>query len=90
MQDDERTPEEETVGNDPDAPATEGYGESEPGDPARSAEDDAHAAGMESGQEERARLQKGDRGSGLPADSPGLLGGDRLAGIDEEEQQQRD
>jgi len=46
------------LGADTTAPATEGYGVTEPTDPARSAERDALSAGMEPGAQERARAQK--------------------------------
>ena len=39
-------------------------------------------------EEERARMREGDEQSGLPESSPALLG-DRLAGIDEREQEER-
>jgi hypothetical protein len=37
-------------------------------------------------EEQRARMREGDEQSGLPGSSPALLG-DRVAGIDEREQQ---
>ena len=39
-------------------------------------------------EEERARIREGDEQSGLPESSPALLG-DRLAGIDERDQEER-
>lgn len=77
------------LGGDSTAPATEGYGATEPADPARSAEQDAISEGIEPGPQERARIQKGESASGLPEESPALLG-DRLAGIDEKNQERRD
>jgi hypothetical protein len=49
------------------------------------AERETAAAGLETSPEERARAQKGDPASGLPDESPALLG-DRVSGIDEREQ----
>ena len=56
------------LGADRTAPATEGYGVTEPTDPARSAERDAVSAGMEPGTQERARVQKE-----MPRQGPELL-----------------
>ena len=56
------------LGADTTAPATEGYGVTEPTDPARSAERDAVSAGMEAATEERARVQKE-----MPRQEPELL-----------------
>jgi hypothetical protein len=60
-----------------EAPDTEGYGELRPGDPATTAEQDAHRFGVGTAEEERLRVRKGegahDRGT-----SPGLAGGDRF------------
>ena len=56
------------VGADRTAPATEGYGVTEPADPARSAEHDAVSAGLEPGTQERARIQKE-----MPRQGPELL-----------------
>ena len=67
-------------------PGTEGYGTSDAGDPSRSSEEQAARQGLEPAEEERARIREGDEQSGLPESSPALLG-DRLAGIDEREQQ---
>jgi hypothetical protein len=69
-------------------PGTEGYGESGPGDPSRSSEEQAARQGLEPADEERAHIREGDEQSGLPESSPALLG-DRLAGIDEREQEER-
>jgi hypothetical protein len=58
-------------------------------DPAGTAEADAIREGVDTGPQERARIRdEVDRAeSGLPDESPALLG-DRVAGIDEREQQQ--
>jgi hypothetical protein len=68
-------------------PGTEGYGTSDAGDPSRSSEEQAARQGLEPAEEERARIREGDEPSGLPESSPALLG-DRLAGIDERDQQE--
>jgi hypothetical protein len=65
-----------------DAPGTEGYGETVPGDPSRSSEEQARRQGIEPAQEERARIRKGEQDTNLPEESPALLG-DRMSGIDE-------
>jgi hypothetical protein len=67
-------------------PGTEGYGTSDAGDPSRSSEEEAVRQGMVPAEEQRARMREGDEQSGLPGSSPALLG-DRVAGIDEREQQ---
>jgi hypothetical protein len=67
-------------------PGTEGYGTSDAGDPSRSSEEEAVRQGMVPAEEQRARIREGDEQSGLPGSSPALLG-DRVAGIDEREQQ---
>jgi hypothetical protein len=62
------------------APQTEGYGESLPDDPARSADEEALAAGREPADQERASMRESGFGSEREEDlgsSPGLLG-DRL------------
>lgn len=71
-------------------PGTEGYGvtDAEAGDPSRSSAEQANRQGMESAEEERARIRESDGPSGLPPSSPALLG-DRVADIDEREQQER-
>ena len=69
-------------------PGTEGYGVSEAGDPSRSSEEQAARQGMEPAVEERAQIRGGEEQSGLPESSPALLG-DRLAGIDERDQEER-
>jgi hypothetical protein len=56
------------LGADRTAPATEGYGVTDPTDPARSAERDAVSAGMEPGTQERARVRKE-----MPRQGPELL-----------------
>ena len=62
------------------APPTEGYGVTDPDDPARTAIDDANAAGVEPADAQRARIRE-DSGEGEgPLDSvssPGFTGGDR-------------
>jgi hypothetical protein len=62
------------------APPTEGYGDVVADDPAFGPDRDAHSAGMERAEEQRARIrERGEPGSG-PLDSissPGLTGGDR-------------
>jgi hypothetical protein len=71
------------------APPTEGYGETVSDDPAFGAETQAENVGVKPAPQERAeareRMSKG--GSGLPDESPALLT-DRLAGVDEHEQEQ--
>ncbi len=69
-------------------PGTEGYGVSEAGDPSRSSEEQAARQDVEPAVEERAQIREGEEQSGLPDSSPALLG-DRLAGIDEREQEER-
>ena len=49
------------------APPTQGYGELRPDDPARTAEDDRVAAGMETAEQERIRIREG-------VEEPGLQG----------------
>lgn len=73
-----------------DGPGTEGYGvtDAEAGDPSRSSAEQAARQGLESPEEQRARMREGDEQSGLPKSSPALLG-DRTAGIDEREQEER-
>ena len=66
------------------APGAEGYGETAAGDPARSAEDDELRAGIRPAAEERAEIREHQEDSGLPKESPGLLG-DRVAGSKEAE-----
>ena|SRR5687768_7301905 len=67
------------------APDTEGYGVTNPDDPARTAHDDARSAGVESAEAERARIREGSQpGEGAldSTSSPGLLGGDRYRDAD--------
>lgn len=62
-------------------PETEGYGVTNADDPARTAVDDAQAAGMTTADEQRARQREGSEpGAGAldSGSSPGLLGGDRF------------
>jgi hypothetical protein len=67
-----------------ETPGTEGYGETVPGDPSRSAEQQERRAGIEPAQEEHPRIREGDRDTNLPEESPALLG-DRMAGTDTRE-----
>jgi hypothetical protein len=63
-----------------DAPPSEGYGETVPGDPAFGAERDRQSAGMAATEEERARIRSGAEAGEGPLDSvssPGITGGDR-------------
>lgn len=69
-------------------PGTDGYGVTDAGDPSRSSEEQASRQGLDPAVEERARIREGDEQSGLPESSPALLG-DRLAGIDERNQEER-
>jgi hypothetical protein len=71
-----------------DAPLTEGYGETVPDDPALGAEAQAERAGITPAPKQRAEAREGSDESGLPEESPALLT-DRLAGVDEQEQQKR-
>jgi hypothetical protein len=65
------------------APATEGYGETVPGDPARSAEEQELRTGVTPAAGERARIREGGSGSSMPEESPALLG-DRLSDTQED------
>jgi hypothetical protein len=56
-------------------------------DPPGHAEEDATRGDVPTAPEERVRVRE-DEGAGLPGESPALLG-DRLAGVDEREQQER-
>jgi hypothetical protein len=71
-------------------PGTEGYGvtDAEAGDPSRSSAEQAARQGIEPAEEERARIREQEGQSGLQSSSPALLG-DRVADIDEREQQKR-
>jgi hypothetical protein len=61
------------------APGTEGYGVTGPGDPARSSEEQAQRAGLEPTESERARMREEEPEL---EESPALLG-DRMAGVEE-------
>jgi hypothetical protein len=67
------------------APGTEGYGVSEPGDPARSSEEQAQRAGLEPAASERARMRE-ERPE--IEESPAMLG-DRTAGVEERGREDR-
>jgi hypothetical protein len=69
-----------------EAPPTEGYGDTVPGDPARGAEYDQQQAGVDTATEERARIREGgaDATDGMPDESPALLG-DRLSDVPEDQ-----
>lgn len=71
-------------------PGTEGYGvtDANAGDPSRSSAEQAARQGIESAEEERARIREREGQSGLQQSSPALLG-DRLADVDEREQEGR-
>ena len=73
-----------------EAPPTEGYGETVADDPAVGSETQAERAGVTPAPQERAEAREAmtEGESGLPDESPALLT-DRLAGIDEHEQQKR-
>jgi hypothetical protein len=62
-----------------DAPETEGYGETVPDDPGRSAEEQALRDGVPTATEERVQIRESmeNAGEGELPSSPGLLGGDR-------------
>lgn len=67
------------------APGTEGYGVSGPGDPARSSEEQALRAGIEPAEAERARMRE-ERSE--IEESPAMLG-DRTAGVEERGREDR-
>ena len=69
-----------------EAPPTEGYGDTVPGDPARGAEYQEQQAGVETATEERARIREGsaEATDALPDESPALLG-DRLSDVPEDQ-----
>ena len=67
------------------APGTEGYGVSGPGDPARSSEEQALRAGLEPTEAERARMREEEPEI---KESPALLG-DRMAGVEERGREDR-
>jgi hypothetical protein len=70
------------LAGDADVPNTEGYGETLPEDPARTADEEGHGLGVPTGEEERLRVRKsvGETESAVhrPAPSPGITGGDRF------------
>ena len=68
-----------------EGPGTEGYGVTDAGDPARSAEEQALRDGVESAEAERARIRTGEP---QLEESPGLLG-DRMAGVEEGRREER-
>ena len=67
------------------APGTEGFGVTDPGDPARSSEEQALRDGVEPAQAERARMRTEDPDL---EESPSPLG-DRLAATEDERRQER-
>jgi hypothetical protein len=69
-------------------PGTEGYGVTGAGDPSRSSAEQAARQEMESAEEQRAQIRESEGQSGLQQSSPALLG-DRLADVDEREQEKR-
>ena len=68
-----------------EGPGTEGYGVSDRGDPARSSQEQAQRDGVEPAEQERARIRQGEPEL---EESPALLG-DRMAGVEEERQEER-
>jgi hypothetical protein len=66
-------------------PGAEGYGVTDPGDPARSSEEQALRAGMEPAVEERARIREDEPEI---EESPALLG-DRTTGVEERGREDR-
>jgi hypothetical protein len=68
-----------------EGPGTEGYGVTDPGDPARSSEEQAMRDGVEPTEEQRARIRTGEPEL---EESPGLLG-DRMAGVEEQGREER-
>lgn len=74
-----------------EAPPTEGYGDTVADDPSVGAETQAERAGVTPAPQERAEARRDmaeGGGAGLPDESPALLT-DRLAGVDEREQEKR-
>jgi hypothetical protein len=67
-----------------EGPGTEGYGETVPGDPARSSQEQALRDGVEPAEQQRARIQSGEPEL---EESPGMLG-DRLAGVEEKRREE--
>lgn len=68
-----------------EGPGTEGYGVTDPGDPARSSEEQALRDGVEPPEKQRARIRTGEPEL---EESPGLLG-DRIAGVEEQRREER-
>jgi hypothetical protein len=66
-------------------PATEGYGVTQPGDPARSSVEQAQRDGLEPTEVERARMREEEPEI---EESPALLG-DRMAGVEERGREER-
>jgi hypothetical protein len=68
-----------------EGPGTEGYGVTDPSDPARSSEEQALRDGVEPSEAERAQIRESE-----PAieESPALLG-DRMAGVEEQRREER-
>ena len=67
-----------------EGPGTEGFGESRPGDPARSSQEQALRDGVEPAEAERARIRSGEPEL---EESPGMLG-DRLADAEEQRREE--
>ena len=66
-------------------PETEGYGVTNPDDPARTPVDDARAAGIDPADAQRAKMRERSEPGEGPLDSgvsPGVLGGDRYRDAD--------
>ncbi len=68
-----------------EGPGTEGYGVTDPGDPARSSEEQARRDGVEPTEEQRARIRTGEPEL---EESPALLG-DRMAGVEDQRGEER-
>ena len=69
-----------------EGPGTEGYGVTDPGDPARSSEEQALRDGVEPTEAQRARIRTEEPEI---EESPALLG-DRMAGVEEERREERE
>ena len=69
-----------------EAPPTEGWGDTVADDPAQGAEYQARRAGVETAEEQRARIREGTGGAtqAMPDESPAMLG-DRLADVRDDE-----
>ena len=67
-----------------EGPGTEGFGATDPGDPARSSQEQALRDGVEPPEAERARIRTGEPEL---EESPGLLG-DRMAGVEEQRREE--